>query len=71
VGAPAARASLEREVARHFLPTVLIAPADGDAGLPILEGRAVAEGAAAYVCENMVCDLPAHDVDTLRAQLLR
>jgi uncharacterized protein len=71
VGPTAARAPLEHEVARHFLPTVLIAPADGEVGLPILEGRAVSAGAAAYVCENMMCDLPAHDVDTLRAQLSR
>ena len=75
VGDPAARAPFERELARHFLPTALLAPAansaNNGASLPILEGRDVdtAQGAIAYVCENMVCDLPARDVETFRDQL--
>ena len=70
VGEPAARAPLEREVARHFLPATLLAPAPGEDGLPVLEGRAPAAGtAAAYVCENLVCSLPAATVEELAAQL--
>ena len=68
VGDPASRAPFEREIASRFLPAVLLAPADGE-GLPVLEGRAVADGAAAYVCENLVCNLPATTVDELTAQL--
>ena len=69
VGTPETRAPLERELARHFLPTALIAPASNGGSLPVLDGRDVASGAAAYVCENMVCDLPALDVETFRDQL--
>ena len=68
VGDAAARAPFERELAGRYLPAVLLAPADGE-GLPVLEGRAVAEGAAAYVCENLVCNLPATSVEELVAQL--
>ncbi len=69
VGEPAARAPFERELARHFLPTALLAPAVNGGTLPILEGRDVTSGAVAYVCEHMVCDLPALDVETFRDQL--
>ena len=69
VGDAAARAPFEREIASRYLPAVLLAPADGE-GLPVLEGRAMAEGAAAaYVCENLVCNLPATTVEDLVAQL--
>jgi len=71
VGEPAARAPFEREVALRFLPTTLIAPAPNGGGLPVLEGRDVAQGAAAYVCEEMVCELPATTVEALRDQLAR
>ena len=68
VGDAAARAPFERELAGRYLPAVLLAPADGE-GLPVLEGRAVDGGAAAYVCENLVCNLPATSVEELVAQL--
>ena len=69
VGDASARAPFEREIASRYLPAVLLAPADGE-GLPVLEGRAMAEGAAAaYVCENLVCNLPATTVEDLVAQL--
>ncbi|MCK9485721.1 MAG: thioredoxin domain-containing protein [Dehalococcoidia bacterium] len=68
VGPAEARAPFEREVARRYLPTVLLAPAERG-GLPLLEDRSVPDGAAAYVCENMVCDLPARSVQALREQL--
>ncbi len=70
VGAATAREPFEREVARRFLPTTVIVPADPGGGLPLLEGRDPAEGAAvAYVCEAMVCGLPALSVEMLREQL--
>ena len=69
VGEPAARAPFEREMARHFLPTALLAPAGNGGSLPVLAGRDTAQGAVAYVCEDMVCDLPALDVETVRDQL--
>ena len=70
VGAPELRAPFEREVARRFLPTTVIVPASSGGLLPVLEGRAVAPGeAAAYVCEAMVCGLPARMPEMLREQL--
>ncbi len=69
VGEPAARAPLERELARRFLPATVIAPATASGGLPLLDGRDVAHGAAAYVCESMVCELPATTPEALAAQL--
>jgi uncharacterized protein YyaL (SSP411 family) len=75
VGEPAARAPLERELARRFLPATVIAPASsvavGSGGLPLLDGRDVAHGAAAYVCESMVCELPVTTPEALAAQLDR
>jgi hypothetical protein len=46
-------------------------PVNGDApDLPLLQGRDLVEGrAAAYVCENFTCKLPATDATTLRRQL--
>ncbi|MFC4453373.1 thioredoxin domain-containing protein [Deinococcus sonorensis] len=67
LGTPAARHPLERELARHALPFVLIAPAEQAGGLPVLEERG-GEGVA-YVCRGRACELPARDVPTLRQQL--
>ena len=69
VGEVAARAPFEREFARRFMPTALLAPAPNGGSLPILAGRDAPAGAIAYVCEDMVCDLPALDVETFRDQL--
>ena len=70
VGDREARAPFERELAGRFLPATLLAPATGEGGLPVLEGRAVAPGeAAAYVCEDFVCALPARSVAELVSQL--
>ncbi|MDA0364404.1 MAG: thioredoxin domain-containing protein, partial [Chloroflexi bacterium] len=71
VGPVLKRAPFEREVARHFLPAVVLAPADAGAGLPLLEERGVAPGAAAYVCADMVCALPALTPEVLAEQLAR
>ena len=69
VGDAAARAAFERELAARFLPTVVTASADASGGLPLLEGRDVEDGAAAYVCVDMVCDLPARTVADFVQQL--
>jgi uncharacterized protein YyaL (SSP411 family) len=69
VGPLEARRPLEREVARRYLPSALLAPAPSGDGLPVLQGRDVADGAAAYLCEDMVCELPARTPDELAAQL--
>jgi hypothetical protein len=71
VGTPSAREPLEAEAASHFLPYLLIAPADVGRGLPLLEGRDSGYGALAYVCEDMVCQLPVATVEALNAQLTR
>ena len=71
VGEASARAPFEREIARRYLPAVLLAPAAAGEGLPVLEGRSAGTGATAYVCENMVCDLPATSVSAFVEQLQR
>ncbi len=75
---PATRALL-REVHAHFLPQKVLLLADGGAGqhwlgerLEFLRTVAPIDGkAAAYVCENFVCQLPVTEVPALRALLKR
>ena len=69
VGEEAARAPFERVAAARFLPGLAFASGDGPNGLPLFEGREGGEGAAAYLCENMLCNLPATTPEDLRAQL--
>jgi uncharacterized protein YyaL (SSP411 family) len=70
VGAAAARAPLEREAAGYFLPWLVIAPSWSGEGLPLFEGRAPTAGAAAaYLCQDMVCQLPAATPEELARQL--
>jgi uncharacterized protein YyaL (SSP411 family) len=69
VGETGSRWPFERELASHFLPATVIAPASTGEGLPVLEGRDPSEGAVAYVCENMVCNLPARTPEELAGQL--
>ena len=71
IGESSARAPFEREISRRYLPAVLLAPAVAGEGLPVLEGRSAGTGATAYVCENMVCDLPATSVSAFVEQLQR
>ena len=65
----AERQPLEAEVARAFRPWVALAPSSDGAGLPMFEGRAATGAAVAYVCEEMVCQLPVSTVEALRIQL--
>ncbi|MYK25750.1 MAG: thioredoxin domain-containing protein [Dehalococcoidia bacterium] len=70
VGAPEARAPLERVAAGRFLPGLALAPAAEPNGIPLLEGRESSEGGAtAWLCENMACQLPAGSPDELARQL--
>ena len=70
VGPSDARAPFEREAARRFTPGLALAPADAPDGQPLLEGREPpAAGAAAWLCENMVCQLPAATPAQLARQL--
>ena len=69
VGEAVSRAPLDRELARHFLPSTVIVPSAGGEALPVLEGRDAGDAATAYVCENMVCQLPATTTEELAAQL--
>ncbi len=69
VGESVAREPLEREVARRYLPWVVIASSADARGLPLFEGRIVANGALAYVCENMACKLPTGTATELGSQI--
>ena len=70
VGAPAARTPFERVAAARFLPGLALAPATAPDGLPLLEGRDAPDGGAgAWLCENMVCNLPAAAPAELSAQM--
>ena len=70
VGAPEVRAPFERMAAARFLPGLALAPAAAPNGLPLLDGREAPEGgAAAWLCENMVCQLPAGSPAELGVQL--
>ena len=71
VGASTDRAPFERVLGETYLPFAAIAPTAEATGLPMFEGRGAGSGAMAYVCEQMVCQQPAPDAATLRAQLHR
>ena len=47
----------------------MIAPSSSGGGLPVLEGREPGDGAAAYVCENMLCRLPVSTPEELAKEL--
>ncbi len=69
IGPPDAREPLEREIARHFLPSTVLAPSTDGLGLPVFDGRDGGAAALAYVCENMTCQLPAATAEDLATQL--
>ena len=69
IGPPDAREPLEREIARHFLPSTVLAPSTDGLGLPVFDGRDGGAAALAYVCENMTCQLPAATAEVLAEQL--
>ena len=69
VGEPAAREPLEAVAASRYLPWAVVAPSADAEGLPLFEGRSVGSIPQAYVCEAMVCQLPAENAGQLLAQL--
>lgn len=59
-----------RELSAHFLPNVVVAGAQEDGTLPLLEGREALQGRTTlYVCFNSACQLPVHSVAEALAQL--
>jgi hypothetical protein len=69
VGDREARRPLEREAARRFRPGLLLASTSGGDSLPHFEGREPAGHPLAYVCRDMVCQLPVSTPEELAAQL--
>ena len=70
VGSPEGRLPMEQVVAAHYLPWTAIAPTPDADGLPMFEGREpVGDQVLAYVCENMMCMMPARTPKELAAQL--
>jgi uncharacterized protein YyaL (SSP411 family) len=67
--------ALASEVFTRYMPNrVVVGSTGGDAaaaaGIPLLEGRGPVDGrAAAFVCRDYACELPATDRDTLARQL--
>jgi uncharacterized protein YyaL (SSP411 family) len=70
VGAAAARRELERVYWEEYRPDCVLAVGPGDSGaIPLLADRHPGDAAAAHVCRNFSCDLPATEGDQLRRQL--
>ena len=69
VGPTEERKQFERVSAARYDPWLLIASGTGNEPLPHFEGREGGEGAAAYVCENMVCQLPSRSAEELEVAL--
>jgi uncharacterized protein YyaL (SSP411 family) len=60
-----------REIRTRYLPTKVLALADGDPALAQLtEGKGSIKGMpTVYVCENFACKAPVTDVEALKRQL--
>ncbi|HHC07176.1 MAG TPA: thioredoxin domain-containing protein [Actinobacteria bacterium] len=72
VGPPEARRPLVDVVWERFRPTVVLAQGDVGGGIPLLRGRTPSTGPAeAFVCREMVCELPTSDPEGLRRRLDR
>ncbi len=63
--------AMVREVQTRYLPTKVLALADGDPALaPLTEGKASLKGRpTVYVCENFACKAPVTDVLALKREL--
>jgi uncharacterized protein YyaL (SSP411 family) len=65
-------ATLEREVAVHYVPSLVLAGGNPDARGPValLADRVARDGVpTAYVCRAYTCDSPVTDVTALGGQL--
>ncbi len=70
VGPRDARLPLERVVWDRYRPDVVLAVAtDADPAVPLLAGRVPNGEVAAFVCREMVCDLPVSDPIALASRL--
>ena len=69
--APGDLGAMVREVQTRYLPTKVLAMADGSAALATLtEGKGSIKGMpTVYVCENFACKAPVTSVDALRREL--
>ena len=64
--------ALEREVAAHYVPSLVLAGGDPEARGPValLADRVARDGVpTAYVCRSYTCDTPVTDADALAGQL--
>jgi uncharacterized protein YyaL (SSP411 family) len=77
-GAPdaAATRALDAVIARRFLPWTVIVPVVPGSSqealaktLPWVASMSARDGAAAYVCESFVCQVPTSDPEALARQL--
>lgn len=68
---PGELVEMVREIQTRYLPTKVLAMADGDPALAQLtEGKGSIKGKpTAYICENFACRAPVTDVAALRGQL--
>jgi uncharacterized protein YyaL (SSP411 family) len=68
---PGELVEMVREIQTRFLPTKVLAMADGNPALASLtEGKASLKGLpTAYICENFACKAPITDLGALRSQL--
>jgi hypothetical protein len=70
VGGNEERSSMERLVWEGFRPDIVIASSDdAESVVPLLAGRTRGTAGLAYVCRQLVCELPVDSVDELRAKL--
>jgi uncharacterized protein YyaL (SSP411 family) len=71
VGSPERRVILENVIAETYLPWTALAPTPDADGLPMFEGREPTDDQpVAYVCENMMCRMPATTPEQLRPMLV-
>jgi uncharacterized protein len=70
VGPDEGRTSMERVAWEAFRPDVVIASSNSaDSVVPLLAGRTEDTATKAYVCRNLVCDLPVGSAEELGAKL--
>ena len=63
-------APMEEIVWRRFHPNVVVAVSDGSpSSVPLLADRPATDRALAYVCRDLVCDLPVDSTDDLATKL--
>ena len=62
--------ALEKEVAEHYVPSLVLAGGSAVPGIGLMDGREARDGrATAYVCRSYACEAPASDPALLASQL--